>query len=231
MSPIELVVFDCDGVLVDSETISNEVLARMLSGEGLPTTLAQSRSRYQGLLLEDIRLRAQEQLGRALPSDWMEDYERARSEAFVRSLKPIDGAAEAIERIRAVGLKACVASQGKFEKIRLSLELTGLAHLFADEEVFSAYMVARGKPHPDLFLHAASQMSVEPAACVVIEDTPSGVQGAVAAGMSVLGYEADSDAAALRAAGARTFASLHELPGLLGIAWGDGIPSRPTPRR
>jgi HAD superfamily hydrolase (TIGR01509 family) len=218
MSALELVVFDCDGVLVDSETISNEVLAEMLSSDGLPTTLAQSRSRYQGLLLEDIRVRAQDQLGRALPTDWMENYELARGEAFLRSLKPIDGAAAAIEQIRGAGLKACVASQGKFEKIRLSLEITGLAHLFADEEVFSAYMVARGKPHPDLFLHAASRMRAEPAACVVIEDTPSGVQGAVAAGMSVLGYEADSDAAALRAAGARTFRSLLELPGLLGIA-------------
>jgi HAD superfamily hydrolase (TIGR01509 family) len=208
-------------VLVDSETISNEVLARQLSDEGLATTLAESRERYQGRLLEDIRLHAQAQLGRELPADWMDAYEEARSEAFRQALQPIHGVAEAIEQIRGAGVKACVASQGKLEKIRFSLELTGLASLFADGELFSAYMVARGKPHPDLFLHAARQMAVTPAACVVVEDSPSGVQGAVAAGMGVLGYEADSDSDALRAAGARTFAAMSELPALLGLAAGE----------
>jgi HAD superfamily hydrolase (TIGR01509 family) len=204
-------------VLVDSETISNEVLARQLSDEGLATTLAESRQRYQGRLLEDIRLHAQAQLGRELPADWMDAYEHARSEAFREALQPIHGVGEAIEQIRAAGLKACVASQGKLEKIRFSLELTGLAPLFAEGELFSAYMVARGKPHPDLFLHAAARMGVEPSACVVVEDSPSGVQAAVAAGMRVLGYTADSDANALQAAGAHTFTSMRELPALLGL--------------
>jgi beta-phosphoglucomutase-like phosphatase (HAD superfamily) len=111
----------------------------------------------------------------------------------------------------------CVASQGKLEKTRLSLKLTKLDPLFGDEALFSAYSVPRGKPHPDLFLHAAQTMAVEPARCAVVEDTPSGVTAAVAAGMRVLGYAADSDATALREAGAAVFMAMEELAGLLGI--------------
>jgi len=110
-----------------------------------------------------------------------------------------------------------VASQGKLEKTRLSLELTGLRDLFAEQALFSAESVPRGKPHPDLFLHAAGAMGVEPAACVVVEDTPSGVTAAVAAGMRALGYGADSDEAALQRAGAEIVGSLDQLPGLLGL--------------
>jgi len=111
----------------------------------------------------------------------------------------------------------CVASQGKLEKTRLSLELTGLRRLFGEDALFSAESVPRGKPHPDLFLHAAGTMGAEPAACAVVEDTPSGVTAAVAAGMRVIGYAADSDEAALRAAGAEIVHSLDEVPRLLGL--------------
>jgi len=111
-----------------------------------------------------------------------------------------------------------VASQGKPEKIRLSLELTGLRDLFPGTALFSAYEVPRGKPYPDLFLHAASEIGAEPARCAVVEDTPSGVTAAVAAGMRVLGYSADSDEPALRRAGAETFTSMDQLAGLLGLA-------------
>lgn len=217
MADLQLVIFDCDGVLVDSEVISNGVLARLLSAEGLPTTLAQARATYQGLLLEEMLQVAQAQLGRALPAGWLERYERERTEAFRRELRPVRGAAEAVAEIAAAGVAVCVASQGKLEKTRLSLALTGLDGLFAPRALFSAHAVARGKPHPDLFLHAASAMGAEPARCVVIEDTPSGVRAGVAAGMRVLGYCADSDQAALRAAGAELVASLAQVPGLLGI--------------
>jgi beta-phosphoglucomutase-like phosphatase (HAD superfamily) len=108
----ELVIFDCDGVLVDSEVISNEVLARMLTREGLPTTLTEARRAYQGLLLSDIRSRAQARLGRPLPLGWLAEYEAERAEEFHRSLKPVPGAAEAVRRVKAAGMKVCVASQG-----------------------------------------------------------------------------------------------------------------------
>lgn len=214
---LQLVIFDCDGVLVDSERISNGVLARMLSAEGLPMTLAQARLEYQGLLLADVQRSAEARLGRALPAGWLARYEHERSDAFRGELKPVAGAAQAVEHLAGTGVHACVASQGKLEKTRLSLELTGLRHLFPEHALFSAESVARGKPHPDLFLHAASTMGAAPGACAVVEDTPSGVTAAVAAGMRVLGYAADSDAAALTAAGAQTFDSLDELPRLLGI--------------
>ena len=111
----------------------------------------------------------------------------------------------------------CVASQGKLEKIRLSLKLTKLDPLFPNEALFSAYSVPRGKPHPDLFLHAAASMAAEPERCAVIEDTPSGVTAAVAAGMRAFGYAADSDEVALRRAGAETLLAMNELPSLLGL--------------
>ncbi len=214
---LQLVIFDCDGVLVDSEVISNGVLAGLLTAEGLPTTLAEARRDYQGLLLAEVVVRAQERLGRPLPEDWLERFERERAEAFRRELAPVRGAAEVVEEVRAAGMTVCVASQGKPEKTRLSLELTGLRHLFGDGALFSAYSVARGKPHPDLFLHAAAEMGADPTGCVVVEDTPSGVLAGVSAGMRVFGYAADSDQQTLRQAGAEVFRSLDELPALLGL--------------
>jgi HAD superfamily hydrolase (TIGR01509 family) len=212
-----LVIFDCDGVLVDSESISNGVLAEMLSAEGLPTTLAQARRDYQGLLLAEVRTRAQEQLGRQLPEDWLGRYEQRRAAVFRAELQPVPGAAQAVRAVDAAGLAACVASQGKLAKTKLSLELTGLRELFADGQLFSAESVPRGKPHPDLFLHAAEAMGVEPARSVVVEDTPSGVTAAVAAGMRAIGYAADSDERALAGAGAEIIHSLRELPRRLGL--------------
>jgi beta-phosphoglucomutase-like phosphatase (HAD superfamily) len=132
-------------------------------------------------------------------------------------LEPVAGAAEAVRRVKAAGLKVCVASQGALSKTRLSLALTGLDHLFPEHVRFSAHSVANGKPAPDLFLHAARTIGVEPAACAVVEDTPSGVQAAVAAGMRAIGYIADSDERALCEAGAERLGSLNELPHLLGL--------------
>jgi HAD superfamily hydrolase (TIGR01509 family) len=219
MGDLRLVIFDCDGVLVDSEPISNRVLAEALTAEGLPTTLEEALVEYKGLLLSDVVARAEAKLGRALPEDWVARYERERVEAFRHELKPIPGAAAAVERVIAAGLAVCVASQGKLSKTQLTLTLAGLRDLFPPEARFSAYSVPRGKPHPDLFLHAAGVMEAEPSRCVVVEDTPIGVTAAVGAGMRVLGFAADdADGAGLREAGAELcFSSLAELPALLGL--------------
>jgi HAD superfamily hydrolase (TIGR01509 family) len=211
----DLVIFDCDGVLVDSEVISNEVLARMLTREGLPTTLTEARRDYQGLLLTDILSRAQATLGRSLPSGWLAEYEQERAEEFHRSLKPVPGAAEAVQRVKAAGLKVCVASQGALAKTRLTLGLTGLRDLFSPDALFSAHDVPLPKPDPAIFQHAAATMNVEPSACAVVEDTASGIMAAVAGGMRAIGYAADSDERALRNAGAEIIWSLNELPELL----------------
>jgi HAD superfamily hydrolase (TIGR01509 family) len=216
---LSLVIFDCDGVLVDSEVISNDVLADMLSAEGLPTTLAEARRDYQGLLLCDIQPKAEQKLGHPLLEDWISRYERTRAAAFREGLKPVAGAAAAVQRCLDGGLAVCVASQGKLSKTSLSLSLTGLDHLFPTHTRFSAYTVARGKPWPDLFLHTARRMSTDPAQCVVVEDTPSGVIAAVSAGMHAIGYAADSDPRALLEAGAQLLLdSLEQLPGVLGLS-------------
>jgi beta-phosphoglucomutase-like phosphatase (HAD superfamily) len=215
---LKLIIFDCDGVLVDSETISNRVLAEMLSAEGLPRTLEQARRDFQGLLLADVVSKAEEDLGRELPNGWLERYERRRAAAFEDEMRPVAGAPEAVRRIRLAGISVCVASQGKLSKTRLSLSLTGLDRMFPERARFSAHSVARGKPWPDLFLYAAHTMSATPEECVVVEDTPSGVAAAVSAGMRALGYTADSDRQALRNAGAEPFDSLDELPARLGLS-------------
>jgi HAD superfamily hydrolase (TIGR01509 family) len=213
----ELVIFDCDGVLVDSESISNEVPARMLTREDLPTTLREARRDYQGLLLADIRSRAEAKLGRSLPQGWLAEYEHERAEAFRHGLEPVAGAAKAVQRVKAAGLKVCVASQGALEKTRMTLGLTGLRDLFPPHVLFSAHDVPRPKPDPALFRHAAATMGVQPSACTVIEDTPSGITAAVAAGMRAIGYAADSDEHALRNAGAEIIRSLDKLPEFLGL--------------
>jgi beta-phosphoglucomutase-like phosphatase (HAD superfamily) len=217
MGDLRLVIFDCDGVLVDSEPISNGVLARMLTEQGLPMTVTEARREYQGLLLADVLINAEAKLGRPLPENWLVEFERDRAGAFRRELQAVPYVQEAIGRVLSSGLDICVASQGKLTKTRLSLELTGLRNLFSERAIFSAYSVPRGKPHPDLFLHAASAMGAALASCVVVEDTPSGVAAAMAAGMRALGYAADSDAAALQDAGAETFSSMRDLPALLGL--------------
>jgi HAD superfamily hydrolase (TIGR01509 family) len=214
---LQLVIFDCDGVLVDSEVISNMVLARLLTEQGLPTTLAEARRDYQGLLLTEVFDQAGEKLGRSLPHNLVAQFEGERAEAFHRELKPVRGVAEVVERVCAAGLAVCVASQGKLEKTTLSLDLTGLRRLFAEQALFSAYSVPRGKPHPDLFLHAAAAMGADAANCAVVEDTPSGVMAGISATMRVFGYAADSDEQALRQAGAEVFRSMSELPSLLGL--------------
>jgi HAD superfamily hydrolase (TIGR01509 family) len=217
MPELQLVIFDCDGVLVDSEVISNRVLAEQLSVHGLPTTLPEARRDYQGLLLSQILSSAEARLGGSLPEGWIEHYVEVRAEAFRRELRPVANAAQLIERIEAAGLAVCVASQGALTKTALSLELTGLSERFSAEARFSATQVERGKPFPDLFLHAAQSMGASPSACVVVEDTPSGVTAAVAAGMRVFAFAADGDPRALAEAGGDVVMSLAELPALLDI--------------
>jgi HAD superfamily hydrolase (TIGR01509 family) len=211
----DLIIFDCDGVLVDSEPISNEVLATMLAEQGLVLDVPETRRRFQGLLLGDIQLLAERLIGHGLPGGWLDEYTERRTAAFQAGLKPVPGARRMLERVIAAGRPVCVASQGTLAKTASSLSLTGLDDLLPARVRFSAHLVPRGKPHPDLFLHAAATMGHAPADCVVVEDTPSGVTAAVRAGMPVYGFSADSDEQALTEAGARTAATLEEITRLL----------------
>ena len=219
-APLDLVIFDCDGVLVDSEPLSNAVLARALTRAGLPTSTEQAIATYKGLHIRDVLARAEASLGHALPDDFESGYEQDRAEAFRRELAPVAGAAQAVTAVRDAGVAVCVASQGKRSKTEMTLTLCGLRPLFGPDAVFSAHSVARGKPHPDLFLHAARTMGVPPEHSAVVEDTTIGVRAAVAAGMRTFGYAADSDAAALHSAGAEVIDDLAQLPARLGLAAG-----------
>jgi beta-phosphoglucomutase-like phosphatase (HAD superfamily) len=212
-----LVIFDCDGVLVDSEGISNEVLARMLTAAGLSMSTEQSRRAFQGMMLADVIAQAERALGQPLPAHFSESFESARAAEFRSRLRPVAGAGAAVKRIKTAGVRVCVASQGQLSKTELTLTITGLRPLFDSSALFSAYSVRRGKPHPDLFLAAAERMNARPANCVVVEDTPSGVRAAVSAGMRALGYVADGDRRALQGAGAELIDSMHDLPARIGL--------------
>jgi HAD superfamily hydrolase (TIGR01509 family) len=225
MSKFELVIFDCDGVLVDSETISNRVLAETLSKYGLPTTPEQALKFYKGRLLRDVTARAEERLGGSLPAGWIEEFEAARAVAFDNELKAIDGAREVVEAVKAAGIDVCVGTQGKAFKTTQTLGITGLRELFDADAVFTAYEVPRGKPFPDLFLHAARQRGADPAKTAVIEDTGIGVTAATAAGMTSFGYAVETPPEAIEAAGGTPFETMSQVPALLGL--GDGAASTP----
>ena len=168
-------------------------------------------------MLSEVVQQAQQSLGRALADDWIERFERDRAEAFHRELESVPGAASMMQRVKDASIPVCVASQGSLEKTRMTLGLTGLRSLFSASALFSGQLVPRGKPHPDLFLHAAATMGAKPSRCVVVEDTVSGVTAAVAAGMRAIGYVADNDETALRHAGAEILHTLVGLPEMLAI--------------
>ena len=205
-----LVIFDNDGVLVDSEVLANRVLAEVLTGYGHPTTLDESVARYLGGSVARVRELIETGPGPSLPADFERRYEDAVLGRFETELRAVPGVAAALD---AVDAPVCVASSGTPRRIETSLTLTGLIGRFAGA-VFSVSDVAAGKPAPDLFLHAAEVMGAAPARCAVIEDSPLGVEAAVAAGMTVLGYCALTTPERMAAATAR-FTSMAELPELL----------------
>lgn len=213
-----LVIFDCDGVLVDSEPTSNRVLAAAISEAGLAIEPDEVELEFEAMRLADIQARVEERLGRPLGGGWLGDFERRREAAFREGIDPVAGVEEVLRGLCAAGRPICVASQARREKTELTLGLTGLRSYFDDAALFSSTMVARGKPHPDLFLHAAATMGFEPARCVVVEDAVPGVEAALAAGMPALGYAPAGSDDRLARAGARVFGSMAELPGLLGFS-------------
>lgn len=216
--PPSLVIFDCDGVLVDTEQLANRLLARVLTEEGFPITYEESRRLFVGKTMEAVSSHVISATGRPMRADWV-DYIRSKTlEAFADGIDAVPGVREVLETLQAKGVPYCVASSSKFEKMRFTLGSSGLLP-FVEDLLFSAEEVAHGKPAPDLFLHAAARMGHAPSACVVIEDSVPGVEAAVAAGMPVLGYAGDphTDAEGLKAKGAHVFHDMSALMGLLGF--------------
>jgi HAD superfamily hydrolase (TIGR01509 family) len=216
-SKIDLVIFDCDGVLVDSEVISCRVHAEMLTRHGYPISAEQVAVRFLGRSAQQARREIEAELGRALPDDLEVELKAELYRSFAAKLQPIAFVAQALD---AIAQPVCVASSGSPERIQASLSGVGLYGRFAPH-IFSADHVVNGKPAPDLFLHAAERMQAQPSRCVVVEDSLPGVIGAVAAGMIVLGFHGGSHcapphAAALRNAGAAAiFDDMRQLPAMI----------------
>ncbi|WP_055717341.1 HAD family hydrolase [Streptomyces torulosus] len=186
----DLVIFDNDGVLVDSEPISNRHLAAYLTELGHPTSYEESIRDYMGSAMHRVHELIQERTGRRLPDDFDEVFHARVFAAFERELAPVDGVFDVLEKLVAEGVPYCVASSGSHERIRVGHRTTGLDRWFGEGLVFSAQDVGRGKPAPDLFLHAAERMGVAPERCAVVEDSPLGVRAGLAAGMDVYGFTA-----------------------------------------
>ena len=208
---IELVIFDLDGVLVDSEPISTRVLMAVLAEVGLPLDEAAAERLFLGRSRGETVAYVEQQLGHAVPEDFVANWQRRAFAAFRQELRPVPGIEDTLDQLT---VPICVASGSDPARIQLSLELSGLLSRFAGR-IFSATQVARGKPAPDLFLFAARNLGAAPAHCLVVEDSLPGVQAAVAAHMPVLGYAARNPAALLAQAGAITFDAMARLPGLI----------------
>jgi HAD superfamily hydrolase (TIGR01509 family) len=224
---IDLVIFDCDGVLVDSEVISCRAHAETLTRHGYPITSEQVLDRFLGVSDREARQTIENEINRKLPDDFESQVKQATLQFYAGDLRAISYVGEAIA---AIDLPKCVASSGTPEKIRHGLTCAGLYDQLAPH-IFSALQVKRGKPAPDLFLFAAEQMQAAPARCLVIEDSVPGISGALAAGMTVLGFHGGSHcrpgyAETLRAAGAAlTFDDMRQLPDLIAQIEASAAPS------
>ena len=217
MGRFDLVIFDCDGVLVDSERLIVRVEAEIFRERGWDLTEDDVIREFVGLSDAAMSARLSELVGEELPTDWDDVYTARYREALTRDLVAVTGVTGAIDAIEHAGLATCVASSGSHEKMALTLGTTGLFDRFAGR-IYSATDpdVAAGKPAPDLFLRAAEHMGVEPARCAVVEDSPFGLVAALAAGMAAFGYAGSvipADRLALD--GVTVFDAMVELPSLL----------------
>jgi HAD superfamily hydrolase (TIGR01509 family) len=208
----ELVIFDCDGVLVDSEVITNRVFASMLQGIGLPLSIEWLFEHFVGRSMQHCWHEIGRMLGHEVPSAFRDEFQLRSLAALREQVKAVAGIEAVLDSLP---VACCVASSGGHEKMATTLGATGLLTRFQGR-LFSATEVANGKPAPDLFLYAAAKLGVEPARCAVIEDSSAGVRAGVTAGMRVYGYSAHTPAQLLRAAGATdTFTDMARLPELL----------------
>jgi HAD superfamily hydrolase (TIGR01509 family) len=212
MGQLDLIIFDCDGVLVDSEVLTNTVFRDMLIELGATVSLEDMFERFVGHSMDHCLELSRDLLGKDLPDDFAANYRNRSVQILKDQLQPVPGIKLALSRIE---LPMCVASSGDHDKMRTTLGLTGLLDHFNDR-LFSVTQVARGKPAPDVFLFAASCMGVAPDRAAVVEDTPVGVVAGLAAGMKVFGYAGRTPRQRLLSAGASVvFDDMTMLPTLL----------------
>jgi HAD superfamily hydrolase (TIGR01509 family) len=220
MPRFDAVLFDCDGVLVDSEPITNGVLRDMLEEMGWRLTLAECMAIFVGKAVKDETERIARATGTRIGEPWLVAFRERRNERLERELQAVRGVVDAVAHVHAhhAGRIACASGADRF-KVELQLAKCGLMPYF-EGNIFSGHEMPRSKPHPDVYLAAAAHLGADPARCAVVEDTVTGATAGVAAGCTVFGYsppEAGHDApAALRAAGVvQVFTHMDELPALL----------------
>jgi HAD superfamily hydrolase (TIGR01509 family) len=209
------VLFDCDGVLADSEAVVNAIVAEALTGLGWPMTRAEAQHAFLGMALPDMIPRIEARVG-PLPFDWSSDLSRLINAAMTERTMAIPGAVEVVRQVAAAGIPLACASNSARLELAVKLRGLGLADVFG-ARVFSHEDVARAKPWPDMYRAAAEACGAAPADCVVIEDSVPGVRAGLAAGCRVLGFAHETPASVLAALGAEPFSAMSELPGLLGI--------------
>jgi HAD superfamily hydrolase (TIGR01509 family) len=212
-----LVIFDCDGVLVDSEPLANKSFSAALKPHGLDWTVEETMRRLMGRSLKSCVEICEAELGRKLPDDFVERMQEVTYRSFREApLQPVPGVKDAVVALLEAGIATCVASSGSPEKMEFTLGLTGLWELF-EGRIFSASQVSRGKPFPDLFLHAAIAMNEQPFDSIVVEDSVPGIQAARSAGMRALAYAGApyADRENLVRAGGTPFEDMEQLPGLV----------------
>ncbi|WP_427162061.1 HAD family hydrolase [Aliinostoc sp. HNIBRCY26] len=207
----KLVIFDCDGVLVDSETLGNRVLVEFVAEFGLKLPLEEAILLFRGGKMADCVTLIERRLGKKMPPDFVTQLRTRTAQVFERELMPVKGIETALDQIN---LPICVASSGPIDKIQLALRVTNLLPRFAGC-IFSSYEIGSWKPAPDLFLYAAKTMGVQPQFCTVVEDSILGVRAGIAAGMKVLGYTTKNEAHQLKECGANVFYSMYQLPKLI----------------
>ncbi len=207
MSKYKCIIFDCDGVLVDSEPIGNQVLVDMANGYGADIDLDYAFKHFKGGSIYTCRDKIQALINQPLSQDFIAEYRRRSYSAFKEQIQPVEGVKEVIESL---SIPFCVASSGPTEKIRLNLELTGLLPYFEDN-IFSCYTIEKWKPEPDVFIWAAKTMGFKPEDCVVIEDSLTGIQAAKAGGFDVFGFTAHDYNNELVAEATTTFNSMEKL--------------------
>lgn len=207
MSKYKCIIFDCDGVLIDSESIAIGVLVDMANDLGAKMDFKESLINLKGKSLNSCMSLISERIGEKLPLNFEADYRINTFEAFRQKIKPIEGIKEVIETLE---LPFCVASSGPANKIRLNLEITGLLPYF-EGKIFSCYDIQKWKPEPDIFLWAAKTMGFDPKDCLVIEDSVSGVKGAKAGGFDVFGYTEHDYQNELKGHATKTFNRMPKL--------------------
>ncbi|HBL77637.1 MAG: hypothetical protein A2W90_03010 [Bacteroidetes bacterium GWF2_42_66] len=205
------IIFDCDGILVDSEAISGKVLVEMTASVGFNLDLEYAIENFSGVSLKSTIEYIQKNAVTAFPADFEEEFRRRTFEAFKTDLKPVKGVAELLERLT---VPYCTASSGPPEKLRLSLTTTGLIPKF-ENRIFSSYDIGSWKPNPEIFLYAAKEMGFQPNECAVVEDSIAGIKAARAGGFHVFALANNRNRGELEKLGATVFFAMNELDSLL----------------